>query len=882
MMVENEFTDKKLLSRIRKTLTSNCNSSGWWDSISDLKEKLLSPANITIDVECWIEAIKNSGIIKGSENMPDDVDSEMDIIYSVWKEVLPGLSKEQVRNVTDTLINESDIILQEMESRSMYRSAAVALVGNPNTPSMLREKLKHQLIMPEKRKDNYYQRNENLFLALAYNPEVPKAEREEYLRELVQCSCTRRNIAADPRTPLEILEQLWEEGEKEAVASSPAAPEYLLRQIANESLDNEYVLMKIAQNLNAPIELRIQVVKELYENHTESNQDILDLVLPHPKLKILEHYRFLLEKELQEEIKKTREFMSRQPQFMSEVLKSNNIPALKNVARNCQTPIHILEQLAKHPDENVRDALLDNQNLPRDTLLELARDQSVSVRCKLARKISRRQTPVEILEMLADDESEGVRALVAENPDTPVETLLKLLNDSSEYVKEKLVSNPNTPVEILEMLSDAESIKVRQLVAENPDTPVETLVKLANDSSKYVKQKLVSNPNTPVEILKRLGLEEKIFNISNANIPASLLEELAEHSSESVRYEVIQHPNTPVRVIEKLANENYIPAVQAIADNPNTPPHILEELATHPDYRIRYKVALNPNTPATVVEKVVRYNESEANAPSRTKDSLITWIPEMDNKEIQWRLAESTSTSIAVLEMLANREFYGEEKEERRDYCFSPTTVEDVLKFLARNPNLTPSILAKLARDPSAKIRSLLVGHPNLTPELWQQLTEDKDKEVREAIASSSNTPINILEALRLDKDTEVRRKVATNPNTPTTSLEILSQDSMAEVRTAVAANQNSNVIVLEQLGQDEKVEVRRAVAKNPNAPVSIRESLKDLLDLPYVPCAKAWSTRSTPLRSRPTAASRFDPTRSRERTCRWVSPCSFHSRCSR
>ncbi|NEP80476.1 MAG: hypothetical protein F6K39_21285 [Okeania sp. SIO3B3] len=37
-------------------------------------------------------------------------------------------------------------------------------------------------------------------------------------------------------------------------------------------------------------------------------------------------------------------------------------------------------------------------------------------------------------------------------------------------------------------------------------------------------------------------------------------------------------------------------------------------------------------------------------------------------------------------------------------------------------------------------------------------------------------------------------------------------------------------------MGQDEKVEVRRAVAKNPNAPVSIRESLKDLLDLPYVP----------------------------------------------
>ncbi|GGA06766.1 hypothetical protein [Okeania sp. KiyG1] len=839
MMVENEFTDKKLLSGMRQILTSNCNSSGWWDSISDLKEKLLSPANITIDVECWIEAIKNSGIIKNLENMPDDVDSEMDIIYSVWREVLPGFSKEQIRNVTDTLINESDIILQNIKRRSMYRCTAVALVGNPNTPSMLREKLKKQLIIQDERKDCYYQRNENLFLALGYNPEVPKTEREEYLRELVQWSCIRQNIATDTRTPLEILEHMWEQGEQEAVASSPATPGYLLRQIANESLDNESVLREIAKNLNAPLELRIQFVKYLYENYTETkHRDLLDLVLDNPNLKILERYRFLLEKELQEQIKKTRKFMSKQPQFMSEVLKSNNIQAIKNVARNCETPIHILEQLTKHPDENIRDALLDNRNLPRDTLLELARDPSVSVRCKLARKIFRRQTPVEILEMLADDESEEVRKLVAENPDTPVETLVKLANDSSKSVKEKLVSNSKTPVEILEILADDESEKIRQLVAKNSHTPVETLVKLANDSSKYVKQKLVSNPNTPVEILERLGLEEKIFNISNANTPASILEKLADHSSESVRYEVVGHRNTPVSVIEKLANDKYIYTIRTIAEKSQTPPHILERLATHPDYTTRYYVAINRNTPATALEKLIRYNESEANSPSRNKDSLKTMMTDADKNNIRSAIAKNTRTPIAVLEMLATREFYGEQKtEERGEYYYFPSrTVEYVLQSLVDNPNLTPSILAKLARDPNPEIRSLLVRHPNITPELWQQLAKDEDRTVRGAIADYYNTPINILEALALDIDTEVRQKVVANSNTPTTALEILSQDSMAEVRTAVAGNQNTNVIVLEQLGEDEKVEVRRAVAQNPNTPVSLRESLRDLLALQYTP----------------------------------------------
>ncbi|GGA06784.1 hypothetical protein [Okeania sp. KiyG1] len=207
-----------------------------------------------------------------------------------------------------------------------------------------------------------------------------------------------------------------------------------------------------------------------------------------------------------------------------------------------------------------------------------------------------------------------------------------------------------------------------------------------------------------------------------------------------------------------------------------------------------------------------------------------------DNNEIRRKLARNTRTPIAVLEMLAKREFYGEEKEECRDYIIPPRTVEEVLESLAFNPNLTSSILAKLAQDPSAKIRSLLVYHPNMTSELWQQIAQDEDKDVREYIASSIDTPIHILETLALDTDTEVRQKVAANPNTPTTSLDILYQDYMAEVRTAVAGNQNSNVIVLEQLGKDEKVEVRRAVAKNPNTPAPLQESLKDLLDLPYVP----------------------------------------------
>ena len=705
----------------------------------------------------------------------------------------------------------------------------VALLSNPNTPAPLREELKEQFITINSTNKN----PTDVIRALAYNSAIPEPERLEYFQQLLSMSRNNDNesLARNPNTPPEILAELMTRGGvgRQAVSRNPNAPASALVELAQDS--NETTRGWVAENPGTPVEILLQVATQPLEKSRSGISAIWEKVLKNPSLPPLERYRLLLEKERQEETAKAEQFMSRRPQSLTEVLKSNNRQALQNAARSLQTPIDILEQLAKHPDENVRSALLDNRNflsggLGTKLLRELARDQSVSVRNKLARKDRNRQTPGEILEMLADDESGQVRQLVAENTDTPVEALVKLANDSSKYVKEKLVANPNTPVEILERLAVEENI----LNIRNPKTParaIEAVVRKIRERGRTgadwkSSEKLVKLLKHPVE---------------GSQMPASLLEELANHFSDSVKYRVVEHRNTPVRVIEKLANENYIPAIRAIAKKSQTPAHILERLATHPDYTTRYNVAHNSQTPATALEKLARYSESEANAPSRTKDGLKTMMAGADNNEIRRTLARNTRTPIAVLEMLANREFYGEEKTgERRDHFFPPRQVEDVLESLVYNPNLTPSILAKLARDPSAKIRSLLVRHPNMTPELWQQLAEDEDREVRGAIASSTTTPIHILEAITLDTDTEVRRKVAANPNTPTTALEILSQDSLAEVRSAVAGNQYTNVIVLEQLGEDQKVEVRRAVAQNSNTPVSMRESLRDLLALPYTP----------------------------------------------
>lgn len=699
-------------------------------------------------------------------------------------------------------------------NNSPNRNVCLELVGNPNTPAATREKLKNQLARPSVPFDAS-QGDCDLFLALAYNPAIPEAERREYLRQLVTKGYERERIAKAPRTPADILEQLLAQGRKQEIAKNPALPESLLRRIAGENQGNtylnNYLLRRIAENENAPVDLLIQFTKMPDEPPTNSNPSMLDLVLKNPNLPILERYRMLLEKEQEQENAIARKLMSRRPNSpygLAEVVKSGDKPALYNVARHSLTPIPILEQLAKHPDETVRCVLLENRNLPLQIRRELTRDPSVSVRSRLAYKHHNLETPVQVLEILALDESERVRVSVAENPDTPVEVLVKLANDSSREVKIKIVNNLNTPVAVLERLGLEEGIFS------------------------------IRNPNTPGNVLDRavagMGRDRLVDLAAAPQMPASTLVQLANSNNNSVRQRVAKHLNTPASALEKLSRDSITYIVSAVASNRNTPPQVLEKLAANPDRATRHNVAGNPNTPPAALEIVARYRESEANAPSTTKDAVKSTV-RGDNSEILRTIAANPRTPVAVLEMLAARDFPGGEEIGREPNEFSgPITPEQILKSLVLNPSLTAQILTRLALDPNPKIRSLSINNPHTTPEIWEQLARDEDLEVRCAIASSSKCPTSILLSIASDAEEDVRQKVGANPNTPANALEFLSQDADAQVREAIASNPNTIPSVLELLAQDEKIEVRRAAAKNPQTPASIREFLRDLAIQPY------------------------------------------------
>lgn len=131
---------------------------------------------------------------------------------------------------------------------------------------------------------------------------------------------------------------------------------------------------------------------------------------------------------------------------------------------------------------SVYDRELGKSPIMTELLIALADTKDMGARWAVAKNP---HTPPHVLEHLAEDPVNLVRALAATNPNTSPATLEKLFGDE-KIVRDGLSGNPSTPVKYLDILADDSDKMVRMRVAENPSTPEETLNKLLNDTDENV------------------------------------------------------------------------------------------------------------------------------------------------------------------------------------------------------------------------------------------------------------------------------------------------------------------------------------------------------------------------------------------------------------
>jgi pentose-5-phosphate-3-epimerase len=125
----------------------------------------------------------------------------------------------------------------------------------------------------------------------------------------------------------------------------------------------------------------------------------------------------------------------------------------------------------------------------------------------------------ELLIKLSEVEDMGSRWAVAKNPHTPVHILEKLAKDEVNLVRALVATNPNTPSAVLQTLFSDEKI-VRDGLSGNPNTPAKLLKILADDSDKMVRMRIAENPSTPLDLLERLkkDADENVAKAAEVNL----------------------------------------------------------------------------------------------------------------------------------------------------------------------------------------------------------------------------------------------------------------------------------------------------------------------------------------------------------------------------
>ncbi|MBW4511058.1 MAG: hypothetical protein KME64_31760 [Scytonematopsis contorta HA4267-MV1] len=749
--------------------------------------KILAKNQITLDVEEWLTIIESYQWMTLLENYNyfgqleerfhnDNEFSEF--VVKQWSELLPTLLEQNLQKVISNVLQMSDMLSQVIKGCC---EISVALVGNPNTPVNLREELRLRLTKPTDRFGSRFD-NSDLLIALAYNLAIPRAQRIEYLQQLLSSGRCVERIAGNPNTPEEIINQIMTKkgSGRQAVSRNPNAPRSALAELAQD--DNSTTLDWVAENPATPVDILVQLTRQSVSGEKiDRMSSIRETVIKNPNFPPLERYRLLITMEDEEEIAKADELMARRFHSLyalAQVLEKGNQQAKITAARSKQTPIKVLEQLAKDANETIRYVVLENSNLPLSSLLDLTQDASVNIRASLARWNRNLKLPTQVLERLVNDESSRVREQVAANPDTPVELLRELANDLDYNVCMAVARNQNTPIDIVEYLG----VEKGMVNVYNPNTPPKALEKA-------------------VELALKMDFRErdKVLDdlIKAKQMPASVLAKLANYSVSWVRSSVAAHPNTPISALESLVNDDYGPVLWGIARRADTPPHFLEKIFRGKD--------INSQDCQQICMAICHRHDIP---------HLLEKLMDSEIREVHRGIASHPNLPQAIIDKLLTK------------------SDESILTSLALN-NIPSEVLMQLAENPNPNVCCAITNNSNITQQLWEKLAQHKQASVRQGIAAKSNIPVNILEILATDSDKQVRAKVASNNNSSGVVLELLAEDEEASVRTGVASNHSVSVTILEQLAKDKKVEVRRAVAQNPNATTFICESLSDLIVKP-------------------------------------------------
>ncbi len=267
------------------------------------------------------------------------------------------------------------------------------------------------------------------------------------------------------------------------------------------------------------------------------------------------------------------------PELIRQFCSDNDESVRAKAAEHCSADM--FEVLALDKSVKVRTVLVSRRDLTESIAATLARDESFDVRRVLAfpRKPS-------ILSILARDPEIEIRWLVLRpRGECPAEVLDLMADDESEKIRIAVAKKENCMPATYEKLAADTEVKVRAELAQNSDCPESILIRLANDPDKRVR-----------ECLGRFGASGMF-----ASLDPSLMRDLARDVEPEVRRTIGRRKDCPVDLLQTLAIDSDFDVRCSVAANEVCPSDLLRIFAIEPDAWIRKLVGGNTVCPSDLL-----------------------------------------------------------------------------------------------------------------------------------------------------------------------------------------------------------------------------------------------------------------------------------------
>ncbi|MCH2204507.1 MAG: DUF2336 domain-containing protein [Lentisphaerales bacterium] len=460
--------------------------------------------------------------------------------------------------------------------------------------------------------------------------------------------------------------------------------------------------------------------------------------------------------------------------------------ALKEFRREYLPSRILTEMIDSWPEPEVELFLASYPETPSILLERIAYMSKVpDVLCAIA---SHPRTSAKIMQDLASHDDEPVRQMLAVNKQISPQTAALLSEDDSVIVKMLLAANPSLPSRVRNHLLTDPSALVRSIFVDGKNIDSDSLSKLLMDPDFLVKAKTaIKSKVTDELVLKWADSDEllvQLFLMARKNLPPKALESLSFSTHPEVQKLALR--NKVLAEDEQLgwATSDEVSLKIEIAGKEELTEKVQQILAEDSSLEVRRSLAANSVLCDSVRLKLAQANQglSDILLEQSLNADALTALCLSSNEETSYKLAleaDLNDQQVAILAnkgdveliyILARRKLQTTGLQRERVVDLVNSRIPTLIAFCIQSECLKVNELSKFIAHPCSSVKLALLGNPNINRAQVEELTRNEDAQVAQAAVEK-------LSELPIEKNVKVEASTPQNqgsvvPTTPAKQVE--------------------------------------------------------------------------------------------------------------